>query len=274
MDQYVEFINVKKVIDVSLFMHAVAVFAGVFLILLVVTVAIPGLPPGELIFEVLGFPQATGSFLGISISTLLNGLVNGLLWGLVAAAMYGLSRLGTGRKPLLPLPVPEEPPSSPPKAMPVDERVTKIPPAMTVRHRSFWNDQDRDVKTIEGIGSLRGRLLNGMGVRTVDDLIRVGSTRVGRQRIASRLGVSYRMVRSWVYRGDLLRVRGVGRQYSELLESAGVSSVADLSNRNVFVLWQTLRDVNREKRLVRRVPPLATIEMWVYNAKKLDSVIR
>jgi hypothetical protein len=82
------------------------------------------------------------------------------------------------------------------------------------------------------------------------------------------------MVLSWVCRGDLLRVRGVGRQYSELLESAGVSSVADLSNRNALVLWQTLRGANRKKRLVRRVPPLETIEMWVYNAKKLDAIVR
>jgi predicted flap endonuclease-1-like 5' DNA nuclease len=276
LDQYTEFINVKKVISLSLRMHAVAVFVGAFLILVVVTLAIPGLPPGELVCEVLGFPQVTGSFLGISVSTLLNGFVNGFLGGLVAGAVYALSRRGS-RKPLLPLPVAEKLPSPPPKAIPVDERVEKIPPAMTVREgrfRRFRMDRDRDVKMIEGIGSLRGRLLNGMGVRTVDDLLRVGATSVGRQRIARRLGVSYSMVLSWVHRGDLLRVKGVGRQYSELLESAGVSSVADLSNRNAFVLWKTLRDVNREKRLVRRVPPRETIEMWVYNAKKLDPIIK
>ncbi len=258
-------------------MHAVAVFVGAFSILVVVTLAIPGLPPGELVFEVLGFPQVTGSLLGISVSTLLNGFVNGFLWGLVAAALYGLSRRGTGRKSLLPLPEAEKLPSPPPRAMPVDERVEKIPPAMTVREgrfRRFRMNRDRDVKMIEGIGSLRGRLLNGMGVITVNDFLRVGATSVGRQRIARRLGVSYSMVLSWVRRGDLLRVRGVGKQYSELLESAGVSSVVDLSNRNAFVLWQTLRGVNREKRLVRRVPPRETIEMWVYNAKKLDPMIR
>ena len=120
---------------------------------------------------------------------------------------------------------------------------------------------------------MRGRLLNGMGVRTVDDFLSVGSTRVGRERIARRLGVSYRMVLSWLQRGDLLRVKGVGSQYSELLESAGVSSVADLSSRDGLLLWRTLRGVNREKRLVRRVPPRDTVEMWVYNAKKLNQII-
>jgi predicted flap endonuclease-1-like 5' DNA nuclease len=156
--------------------------------------------------------------------------------------------------------------------MPVDERAEIIPPAMTVKRSRFRIEQD--VKTIEGIGSWRGRLLNSMEVRTVDDLLRVGATKEGRQRIARRLSVGYAMVLSWVHRGDLLRVRGVGKQYSELLESAGVSSVADLSARNARLLWQTLRGVNREKRLVRRVPPRKTIEMWVCNAKKLEPLVR
>jgi predicted flap endonuclease-1-like 5' DNA nuclease len=252
-------------------MNTVAVFAGAFLILAIITLIIPGLPPGELIFKVFEFPQSTGSVMGISISTLWNSLVNGFLWGLFAASIYGLSQ--RGRKPLIPLPEPEKLPLPPLRAMPVDERVDKIPPAMTVREGRFRYVRDRDVKTIEGVGSLRGRLLNGMGIRTVDDLLMVGATSAGRQRIANRLGVSYRNVRSWVHRGDLLRVRGVGRQYSELLESAGVSSVTDLSNKNAFVLWQTLRDANRKKRLVRRVPPLGTIEMWVYSAKRLDPIV-
>jgi predicted flap endonuclease-1-like 5' DNA nuclease len=253
-------------------MNAVAVFAGAFLILAVITLVIPGLPPGELVLEVVGFPQATGSFLGISFSTLLNCLANGLLWGIVAATVFALSQLGK-RKPLLSLPEPEELPSPPLRAMPVDERVETIPPAMTVMEGRFRRDRDRDVKTIEGVGSLRGRLLNDMGIRTVNDLLSVGATSVGRQRIARRLGVSYKMVLSWVHRGDLLRVKGVGRQYSELLESAGVSSVAELSDRNALALWRTLRGINREKRLVRRVPPCETIEMWVCNAKKLDSIL-
>jgi hypothetical protein len=84
-------------------MNAVAVFAGAFLILTLVTLVIPGLPPGEFVLEVLGFPQVSGSFLGVSVSTILNGLVNGFLWGFVVEAVYAVSRRGTGRKPLLPL---------------------------------------------------------------------------------------------------------------------------------------------------------------------------
>ena len=113
-------------------MNAVAVFAGAFLILTLVTLVIPGLPPGEFVLEVLGFPQVSGFFLGVSVSTILNGFVNGFLWGFALAAVYALSRRGAERKPLLPLPEPEELPSTPPRSILVDEREEIIPPAMTI----------------------------------------------------------------------------------------------------------------------------------------------
>ena len=252
-------------------MQTAALFASVFLIFVALTIVIPGLPPGELFFETLGFPQATGFLLGISVSTLLNGAINGFIYGLVAATAYSLAIRGSKRKPLPQTPKAYEIPSTPPKPTPVYERATIFLPTTTVRRNRFRIE--KDVKTIEGIGSWRSRLLNSMGVRTVDDLLAVGATREGRQRLARRVGVSYKMVLSWVIRGDLLRVRGVGKQYSELLESAGVSSVTDLAARNSRLLWQTLRRVNAERRLVRRVPPRRTIEMWVYNAKTLEPLV-
>ena len=257
---------------VFLSMKADAMFAGVFLVLVVVTLVIPGLPPGGFFLEFLGFPQVTGSMLGIFLATMLNGVVNGLLWGLVAVAVFCLSRRGTTRGPLPPMRVAEELPSTPPRPIVVDDRVEKIPPAMTVKMEDFRLDQD--VKTIEGIGALRGRLLNSVGVRTVDDLLKAGATKEGRLRLAAKVGVGHATVLSWVHRGDLLRVKGVGKQYSELLETAGVSSVMNLSTRKARILWQTLKRVNREKRLVRRVPPLKTIETWVSNAAKLAPIVR
>jgi predicted flap endonuclease-1-like 5' DNA nuclease len=259
------------VINVFLSMQADAVFAGVFLVLLVVTLVIPGLPPGGLLVELLGFPQAIGSSLGLLLAAMLKGAINGLLWGLVALAVFMSSDLGRGRKPLLSLPEAEKLPSPPPRAMPVDERVEKIPPAMTVREGRFR--MDRDVKMIEGIGAVRGRLLNSMGVRTVDDLLKAGATTEGRARLATKVDVSYAVVLSWVNRGDLLRVRGVGGQYSGLLETAGVLSVRDLSTRTAINLWETLKRVNSEKKLVRRVPPLKTIETWVSNAARLAPIV-
>jgi hypothetical protein len=79
---------------------------------------------------------------------------------------------------------------------------------------------------------------------------------------------------TWVHRGDLLRISGVGKKYSSLLEAAGVNTVTDLSMKNPRLLCQTLRTVNREKNLVRRTPPSKTIEIWVKNARNLKPIVK
>jgi predicted flap endonuclease-1-like 5' DNA nuclease len=160
----------------------------------------------------------------------------------------------------------------PPKAMQVDERVVKMPPSITVREK-IVRAEEEDVEMIEGIGRVRGRLLRNVGIQTVSDLLRVGATIRGRQRIAREVGVSYSVMLKWVYRGDLLRIRGVGRQYSGLLESAGITTVTDLSMRNPLALCQRLKVVNKKRNLVRRTPPAKTIEIWVNSAKDLEAIV-
>ena len=256
---------------ISLNMSAAAIFAGAFLLLVAITFAFPVLPPAQLLYEFLKIPQPTLSIWGIPVATLLNGITNGFLWGIAAAAVYSLSRHLARRKPLSPMPVARELPVTPPKPMPIDWRADRYPPAITVRKKRDRIEQD--IETIEGIGSLRGRMLRNAGIRTVNDLLRAGATRRRRQRLANEFGVSYATMHKWVYRGDLLRVRGIGRQYSELLETAGVATVMDLSTRSPRYLWQTLKVVNREKKLVRRIPPRKTIEIWVHRAKTLEPIV-
>lgn len=252
-------------------MSIVAIFAIAFLLLTGLTFVIPSLPPGQLLFESLKIPQTTLSIWGISVAVLLNSITNGLIWGIAAAAVYGLSRHVNRRKSLPPMPVAPELATSPPKPTPLDWRADRYPPAITVRKPRGRIKQN--IEMIEGIGSIRGRMLRNVGIDTVDDLLRVGATRLGRQRLARELGVAYTTVLRWVYRGDLLRVRGIGSQYSALLESAGVATVMDLSTRNARFLQQALKAVNREKRLVRRIPPRKTIEIWVRKAKILEPMV-
>jgi predicted flap endonuclease-1-like 5' DNA nuclease len=251
-------------------MSAALIFAGAFILLIAITFIVPVLPPAQLLHDFLNIPQPTMSIWGVPLA-LLNGVINGLFWGIIAAAAYSLSR-HLRRKPLAPLPVTRDLNEPPPKPMPLDYRADKYPPAFTIRRKRGRTDQD--VETIEGIGSLRGRMLRTAGIRSIDDLLRAGATRRGRQRLAREVGVSYATMHRWVCRGDLLRVRGIGKQYSELLEAAGVATVTDLSMRIPRFLWQTLRDVNRERRLVRRIPPSKTIQIWVYRAKNLEPIVK
>ncbi len=251
-------------------MSSAMIFAGAFILLIAITFIVPVLPPAQLLHDFLNIPQPTMFIWGVSLATLLNGVINGLFWGIIAAAAYSLSR-HLRRKPLAPMPVARDLTEPPPKPMPLDYRADRYPPAFTLRRKRGRTDQD--VETIEGIGSLRGRMLRMAGIKSIDDLLRAGATRRGRQRLAREVGVSYSTMHRWVCRGDLLRVKGIGKQYSELLEAAGVATVTDLSTRIPRFLWQTLRDVNRERRLVRRIPPSKTIQTWVYRAKNLEPIV-
>ena len=252
-------------------MSAAAIFAGFFLILAAITFVIPVLPPAQLLFETLNIPQPTQSILGISVVSLLYCATNGLIWGIFAAAVYSLYNYRARRKPLPPVPAAKELRVTAPEPKPLDWRADRYPPAITVRKERDRREQE--IETIEGIGALRGQMLRNAGIRTVNDLLRAGATRLKRQRLANEFGVSYSTLSKWVHRADLLRIRGIGSQYSELLETAGVDTVTYLSKRDPRRLWQKLKAVNREKKLVRRVPPLKKVETWVYKAKNLEPIV-
>ena len=253
-------------------MSAVAIFTCVFLLLVAITFVFPILPPAQLLYEFLKIPLPTISLFGISSITILNAITNGLSWGIFAASAYSLSRHVNRRKPLPSMYIARDVPAPPPKPMPLDFRADRYPPAITVRKKRGQTEQD--IETIEGIGSFRGRMLRNAGIRSIEDLLRAGVTRIDRQRLANKFGVSYTTMNKWVNRGDLLRVRGIGRQYSELLETAGVTTVTDLATRNPRYLWQRLKVVNMERKLSRRIPPYATIEKWVHKAQNLKPIVQ
>lgn len=252
-------------------MSAAKIFVGAFILFIVLTFVIPVFPPAQLLRDLLTIPQPTTSIWVISIGTLVDGVINGFFWGIIAAAVYGLFR-HLERKPLAPIPIARYTPQPPPKPMPLDYRADKYPPAFTVGRK--YGRTDQDIETIEGIGSLRGRILRMAGIRSIGDLLSAGATRRGRRRLAKEVGVSYATMQKWVCRGDLLRVRGIGRQYSELLENAGIATVTDLSDRTPRFLWQRLKDINSKRRIVKRIPPFRTIQIWINRAKTLDPIVK
>lgn len=256
-------------------MRAAAVFAIAFFVLMGATILVPFFPPAQMLLEYLNIQQTPFSIFGLSAASLLNGVLNGFFWVLVGAAIYGAASYAKRRNPLPPMPEAPILSTPPPEPMLVDPRTNKIPPSLTVS-AAMEKEQCRkelDIEMIDGIGPICGGLLRNSGVNTVINLLKVCATERGRKHLANEIGVPQSMLLKWVYRGDLLRVRGVGRKYATLLESAGVNTVSDLSNRNPRHLFQTLRTVNREKRLVRRTPPSKTIEIWVNIAGTLEPVI-
>ena len=91
--------------------------------------------------------------------------------------------------------------------------------------------------------------------------------------LAAKSGISETLILEWVNLADLMRVKGVGEEYSDLLEEAGVDTVKELRNRVAGNLHQAMLDTNMKKRLVRRPPSLSMVKRWVAEAKQLPPIV-
>ncbi|MFP3951696.1 MAG: DUF4332 domain-containing protein [Candidatus Bathyarchaeia archaeon] len=122
---------------------------------------------------------------------------------------------------------------------------------------------------IEGIGPIYTEKLEAIGIKTTTDILEVCGTKKGRQETAEKTGISETLILEWANLADLFRIKGVGEEYSDLLEEAGVDSIPELAQRNPDNLYEKLLEVNEEKKLVRRTPWRSSVESWVEQAKTL-----
>ncbi|NYT12581.1 MAG: DUF4332 domain-containing protein [Methanomassiliicoccales archaeon] len=126
---------------------------------------------------------------------------------------------------------------------------------------------------IEGIGPAFEKKLKSAGITSVENLLEKGASAKGRKQIAESTEIDATRILEWVNRADLFRIKGIGSEFSDLLEAAGVDSVPELSRRKPESLTKKLEEVNAEKKLVRRTPSLSMVENWVAQAKKLPKVV-
>jgi len=126
---------------------------------------------------------------------------------------------------------------------------------------------------VEGIGTANAQRLEKMGVTSIEQLLRDGASPAGRRRMATESGIDERKLLEWVNHADLMRIKGIGSEYSDLLEAAGVDSVPELANRNAENLHAKMAEVNAAKKLVRRDPSLSETQRWIAEAKTLDRIV-
>lgn len=126
---------------------------------------------------------------------------------------------------------------------------------------------------IEGIGPVFAGKLEEAGIKTTEALLKIGGTPGGRKQIAADTGIDAKKILEWVNRADLMRIRGVGSEYSDLLEASGVDTVKELATRRPDNLHARMIEVNAAKKLVRRPPALAAVEAWVDEAKSLPPAV-
>ncbi|MFX0068512.1 MAG: DUF4332 domain-containing protein [Promethearchaeota archaeon] len=129
------------------------------------------------------------------------------------------------------------------------------------------------IERIEGIGPVYTKKLAYAGIKTSKNLLEAGRTRSSREALAKKLDIPYKLVLRWVNLADLIRIKGISKEYSDLLEEAGVDTVAELSKRSPESLHTKVLDVNKKKKLVRRSPTLDVVRRWIEHAKKLPRLI-
>jgi len=126
---------------------------------------------------------------------------------------------------------------------------------------------------IEGIGKTYAQKLEEIGIETTEALLEQGATPQGRKEITEKTEISKKLILRWVNQADLFRIKGIGEEYADLLEAAGVDTVPELAQRNPENLYDKLVATNQEKKLVRQLPALTKVTDWVQQAKQLSRVI-
>ena len=126
------------------------------------------------------------------------------------------------------------------------------------------------IDEIEGIGPAYAEKLTAAGITTTEDLLSKCSAPAGRKSVALATGLGESTILKWTNMADLMRVSGIGPQYSELLKGSGVDTIKELRTRNAENLAATMEKVNDEKKLARVAPAAASVAKWVEAAKGME----
>lgn len=142
-----------------------------------------------------------------------------------------------------------------------------------------WPSEDErgimpSIDAIEGIDAKFARQLRKAGVRTTEGLLKRAGTKRDRAVLAALIGTKEDQLHRWVNASDMMRVRGIGSEYTMLLGKVGVVTVSDLKRRNPKLLAAAMAELNDKKRLVRRLPTEAMVADWIVTAKALVASVK
>lgn len=131
--------------------------------------------------------------------------------------------------------------------------------------------QNHPIADIRGLDDEMRAKLVALGIHHSDQLIARAGHAQGRVALANELGIDRSQVTEWVNRADLMRLKGVGRQYSNLLEDAGVDSCKELQRRIPANLHAKLAEINAAQQVVERTPTEKQVADWIAEAKELEA---
>ncbi len=129
------------------------------------------------------------------------------------------------------------------------------------------------IDEIEGIGQSYSEKLLLVGIETVDDLLQHCGKKKGRDELAGKTGINTDLLLKWTNMADLFRIRGIGKQYSELLEASGIDNIKDLSAQKSTTLAHKIHEVNARRKYSKITPSPHVVNRWIEQAKGLETKI-
>jgi predicted flap endonuclease-1-like 5' DNA nuclease len=127
---------------------------------------------------------------------------------------------------------------------------------------------------IEGINEINESRLKEAGVFSLEDLLQQCISRKGRNDLAEKTGITEKVILKWANQVDLARIKGIGGEYAELLEAAGVNTVPELAKRNPDNLRVKMVEINNAKKMVKKLPARRQVEDWIRQAVKLPRTLQ
>ncbi len=223
----------------------------VFVLFLVISLVI-NLPPGFWVVQEL-IPDIQGT----EYASLVTGIINGVVYGIIIWVIFSIAKMVYDQ-------------TRGPKEVAI--KVERAPEAAKIEKKKEISEirvRSVRIEEIEGIGPTYSKKLKKEGIGTTKDLLEAGSTRQGRKELVEKTGISEKLILEWVNLADLFRIKGIGEEYSDLLEEAGVDTVFELSRRNPENLHARIIEINDKKKLVRRTPTRNQVKEWVEQAKTM-----
>ena len=129
------------------------------------------------------------------------------------------------------------------------------------------------IEEIEGIGPTFAKKLSAANIDNTETLLEKCCTPSGRKNVAKETGLNESQLLKWSNMADLMRVSGIGSEYSELLEAAGVDTIKERRNRNAANLAGAMKTANEKRKLTRTVPGETTVGKWIDSAKTITPKI-
>jgi predicted flap endonuclease-1-like 5' DNA nuclease len=126
---------------------------------------------------------------------------------------------------------------------------------------------------IKGMDPVLAEKLEEVGIKTIERLLQIAGYRNSREDLADAIGISTECLHKWVLMADLMRIKGIGDEYCDLLKEVGVEMLEELRTRQANTLYQAMIQLNAQKRLVRRLPSLNDVSYWIDEANDLDPLV-